>query len=40
MWAFEPPGWFGGEVSDDVRFTNAHLAVHGLESDQLNDLGR
>jgi CYTH domain-containing protein len=32
MWDFEPPGWFGDEVSDDVRFTNAHLAVHGLES--------
>jgi len=30
MAAFVPPAWFGDEVTDDDRFTNAHLAVHGL----------
>lgn len=34
MAAFVPPEWFGVEVTDDDRFTNAHLAVHGLEPDQ------
>jgi CYTH domain-containing protein/CHAD domain-containing protein len=28
--AFEPPSWFGLEVSDDERYTNASLARHGL----------
>jgi len=32
MEAFEPPAWFGDEVTDDVRYTNAHLAAHGLEA--------
>ena len=27
--AFEPPPWFGVEVTDDVRWTNASLARHG-----------
>jgi CYTH domain-containing protein len=29
--AFEPPSWFGAEVTDDHRFSNAHLAVYGWE---------
>jgi CYTH domain-containing protein/CHAD domain-containing protein len=27
--AFEPPDWFGPEVTDDGRYTNASLALHG-----------
>jgi CYTH domain-containing protein/CHAD domain-containing protein len=27
---FEPPAWFGPEVTDDGRYTNASLALHGL----------
>ncbi len=27
--AFEPPPWFGREVTDDGRYTNAALALHG-----------
>lgn len=27
--AFEPPSWFGVEVTDDGRYTNATLARHG-----------
>jgi CYTH domain-containing protein/CHAD domain-containing protein len=27
--AFEPPTWFGPEVTDDGRYTNAALALHG-----------
>jgi adenylate cyclase len=27
--AFVPPGWFGREVTDDGRYTNAQLARHG-----------
>lgn len=27
--AFEPPAWFGTEVTDDGRYTNAALARHG-----------
>jgi CYTH domain-containing protein/CHAD domain-containing protein len=27
---FEPPPWFGPEVTDDGRYTNASLALHGL----------
>jgi CYTH domain-containing protein len=30
--AFEPPTWFGTEVTDDVSYTNASLAVSGLPS--------
>jgi CYTH domain-containing protein/CHAD domain-containing protein len=33
--AFEPPAWFGREVTSDVRYTNASLAVDGLEPDML-----
>jgi CYTH domain-containing protein/CHAD domain-containing protein len=28
--AFEPPVWFGREVTDDGRYTNASLALNGL----------
>jgi CYTH domain-containing protein len=28
--AFEPPGWFGTEVTGDVRFNNQRLAVDGI----------
>jgi CYTH domain-containing protein len=27
--AFEPPAWFGREVTDDGRYSNASLALHG-----------
>ncbi|MFP5489361.1 MAG: CYTH domain-containing protein [Acidimicrobiia bacterium] len=27
--AFTPPGWFGREVTDDARYTNATLARNG-----------
>ncbi|QGG94431.1 CHAD domain-containing protein [Actinomarinicola tropica] len=27
--ALEPPAWFGDEVTDDERYANASLAVHG-----------
>lgn len=27
---FEPPVWFGRDVTDDGRYTNASLALHGL----------
>lgn len=27
---FEPPPWFGSEVTDDVAYTNASLAMNGL----------
>jgi adenylate cyclase len=27
--AFEPPPWFGQEVTDDGRYTNASLALRG-----------
>jgi CYTH domain-containing protein/CHAD domain-containing protein len=30
---FEPPAWFGPEVTDDGRYTNASLALHGLPHD-------
>jgi len=29
MTAFEPPDWFGPEVTDDGRYTNASLALYG-----------
>ena len=32
MAGFEPPPWFGTEVTDDVSYTNASLAVSGLPS--------
>jgi adenylate cyclase len=28
--AFEPPDWFGPEVTDDHRYANESLATHGL----------
>ena len=28
--AFEPPDWFGREVTGDRRYMNEHLATHGL----------
>ncbi len=31
--AFEPPPWFGREVTDDRRYANAALAVDGLPDD-------
>lgn len=30
---FQPPGWFGREVTDDSRFTNAGLATSGWPED-------
>ena len=27
--SFDPPDWFGTEVTDDARYTNAALARHG-----------
>jgi CYTH domain-containing protein len=27
--AFDPPPWFGREVTDDGRYTNASLSLHG-----------
>lgn len=30
--AFEPAEWFGPEVTDDGRYSNASLALHGLPS--------
>ena len=29
MQAFDPPAWFGPEVTDDDRYSNASLALHG-----------
>jgi CYTH domain-containing protein len=31
--AFHPPAWFGREVTDDGRYTNAALARHGWPAD-------
>jgi CYTH domain-containing protein len=30
--AFQPPEWFGAEVTDDSCYKNRNLAVHGLPS--------
>lgn len=30
---FEPPAWFGPEVTDDHRYTNLALADHGVPAD-------
>jgi CYTH domain-containing protein/CHAD domain-containing protein len=41
MAAFEPPDWFGAEVTDDESYTNAALAVHapsGLPRQHSRDL--
>ncbi|MGE0059553.1 MAG: adenylate cyclase [Dehalococcoidia bacterium] len=31
--AFEPPPWFGREITDDVRYTHTNLIVDGLPSE-------
>jgi len=31
--AFEPPDWFGRDVTDDNRYTNAALALSGLPTE-------
>ena len=36
--AFEPPLWFGREVTDDSRYANAALAVDGLPDVPLADV--
>jgi CYTH domain-containing protein len=28
--SFEPPEWFGADVTDDDRFKNKNLAVNGI----------
>ena len=33
--AFEPPEWFGAEVTDDARFKNQRLACDGAPADAL-----
>ena len=33
MDAFEAPAWFGPEVTDDARYGNGSLAVHGVPPD-------
>jgi len=35
--AFEPPEWFGAEVTNDVRFKNQKLACEGAPADALPD---
>ena len=35
--AFEPPEWFGPEVTDDARFKNQSLACEGAPADALPD---
>jgi CYTH domain-containing protein len=30
---FEPPDWFGAEVTEDKRYTNKRLAVKGIPED-------
>ena len=32
--AFEPPAWFGRDVTDDPRYKNKRLATDGLPSDR------
>ncbi|MGN6166829.1 MAG: CYTH domain-containing protein [Solirubrobacteraceae bacterium] len=34
---FEPPDWFGSEVTDDARFKNQKLACDGVPTDALPD---
>jgi CYTH domain-containing protein len=31
--AFVPPDWFGREVTNDDRYKNRNLALHGLDAD-------
>ncbi len=33
---FEPPTWFGREVTDDGRYTNASLALFGLPDGSID----
>ena len=35
--AFQPPEWFGSEVTDDGRFKNQKLARNGAPADLLAD---
>jgi adenylate cyclase len=35
--AFEPPEWFGDEVTDDARFKNQRLACEGAPAGALPD---
>lgn len=35
---FHPPEWFGAEVTGNPKFTNKHLATHGLPKKELNKL--
>jgi adenylate cyclase len=35
MAGFDPPAWFGIEVTDDRRYTNAGLALDGLAPDMV-----
>jgi CYTH domain-containing protein/CHAD domain-containing protein len=37
MGAYVPPDWFGREVTDDHRYTNAWLAEHGLDGLETGD---
>lgn len=30
---FNPPEWFGREVTNDIAYSNLHLALHGLPKD-------
>jgi len=30
---FKPPGWLGREITDDVRYSNRHLALYGKPED-------
>ena len=30
---FTPPDWFGADVTEDLRFKNQHLALHGMPAD-------
>jgi adenylate cyclase len=30
---FTPPAWLGREITGDVRYSNAHLALHGKPED-------
>ncbi len=35
--AFSPPSWFGREVTDDRRYRNAALALHGRPRDAVGE---
>lgn len=32
--AFQPPDWFGTEVTEDLRYTNSHLARSGRPAEE------